>query len=507
MCPVPLSGYLAAVGQTPESARSAAARVLSVPSDPFVHATFTRDTTSAASGDASGPDLAYNIDMDSSTAPSVVVVGGGFAGVGCATELAKRDIPVTLIDRNNFHQFQPLLYQVATAELAVVDIARPFRGIFHSDPSVSVRQGEVASVDIEARSVTTETGETFAGDYLVLAAGSRPNFFATPGAEEFAFPLYSAADANRLRSRVFGVFEDAEREPSRVDEGALNLVVVGAGPTGVETVGALADLVNDVMPKRYRDLDVYRANIYLIDHGPGVLGAFSKKAQTYAAERLTHLGVQLRLRTGVQEIREDRVVLSDGAEILTRAVVWAGGIRPPSLVAETGLELGRGGRILALPDLTAVGHPWVYPIGDIAALTDSRGEQLPQLGSVALQAGRWAARNIVADHEGRDREPFRYHDKGIMAMIGNGTAVAEVGRRHQELHGVVAFSAWLGVHAWLMSGVRQRVDAFVSWAWDFLGSNRDDAVVDPDIPAIDWGDEPGDPPEDQGPRTTKRSTV
>ncbi len=436
----------------------------------------------------------------------VVVVGGGFAGVGCATELAKRGMSVTLVDRNNFHQFQPLLYQVATAELALVDIARPFRGIFHSYPSVSVRQGEVATIDVEARSVTTTTGETFVGDYLVLAAGSRPNFFDTPGAEEHAFPLYSAADANRLRSRVFGVFEDADREPSRLDEGALNLVVVGAGPTGVETAGALADLVNEVMPKRYHHLDVDRTAIYLIDHGPAVLGAFSEKAQSYAAEQLTHLGVQLRLRTGVQEVREDRVLLSDGAEILTRTVVWAGGIQPPALVAQTGLDLGRGGRIQALPDLTANGHPRVYPIGDIADLTDSRGEQLPQLGSVALQAGRWAARNILADHEGHDREPFKYHDKGIMAMIGNGTAVAEVGRRHQELHGVVAFSAWLGVHAWLMSGVRQRVDAFVSWAWDFLGSNRDDAVVDPDIPAIDWGDELEEPLEVPEPGPATRSS-
>ena len=420
----------------------------------------------------------------------MVVVGGGFAGIGCAAELAKHDIDVTLIDRNNFHQFQPLLYQVATAELALVDIARPLRGIFHSSPTVSVRLGEVVDVDLEHRSVTTATGESFTGDYLVLAAGSQPNFFDTPGADEHAFPLYSAVDANRLRSRLFEVFEDADREAARIDDGALNLVVVGAGPTGVETAGALADLVNDVMPKRYRDLDVDRANIYLIDHGPVVLGAFSSKAQAYAGQRLTELGVQLKLQTGVKEVAADRVVLSDGSEILTRTVVWAGGIKPPVLTDRTGLDTGKGGRIPAQPDLTAAGHPRVYPIGDMAQMTDSRGEQLPQLGSVALQAGRWAARNIVADHEGRDLEPFKYHDKGIMAMIGNGTAVAEVGKRHQELHGVVAFSAWLGVHAWLMSGVRQRVDAFVSWAWDFLGSARDDAVVDPDTPVIDWGDEP-----------------
>jgi NADH:ubiquinone reductase (H+-translocating) len=429
------------------------------------------------------------VSAEPQSPPTVVVVGGGFAGVGCAVELAKHDITVTLIDRNNFHQFQPLLYQVATAELAVVDVARPFRGIFASHPTVSVRHDEVTAVDVSTGTVTTAASGPFTGDYLVLAAGSTPNFFGTPGAEEHTFPLYSVMDANRLRTRLFEVFEDADRNPSRIDQGALNVVVVGGGPTGVETAGAVADLVNQVMPKRYRDLDVTRANIYLIDHGPVVLGAFSDKAHAYAAQRLQDLGVQLLLQQGVEEVQADRVVLADGSEILTRAVVWAGGIKPPALVAASGLPTGAGGRVDALPDLTASGHPRVYPIGDMANMTDRAGDQLPQLGSVALQAGRWAARNILADLDGKPREPFRYHDKGIMAMIGSGSAVAEVGKSHHELHGVVAFSAWLGVHAWLMSGVRQRVDAFVSWAWDFLGSSRDDAVIDPDVAVIDWGDE------------------
>jgi NADH dehydrogenase len=425
----------------------------------------------------------------SESKPSVVVVGGGFAGVGCAMELAKHDVDVTLLDRNNFHQFQPLLYQVATAELAVIDVARPLRGIFHSHPSVTLEQADVASVDLDAKSVTTTAGDTFSCDFLVLAAGSTPNFFDTPGADEHTFPLYSVMDANRLRTRLFEVFEDAANNAALIDEGALNVVVVGAGPTGVETAGAVADLVNDVMPKRYRHLDVGKTNIFLIDHGPVVLGAFSDKAHSYAADRLTKLGVELRLETGVAEVAKDRVVLDDGTEILTRTVVWAGGIKPPALIAASGLATGAGGRLDARPDLTAEGHPRVYPIGDMANMTDRKGEQLPQLGSVALQAGRWAARNILNDLDSKEPEPFKYHDKGIMAMIGTGSAVAEVGGGHHELHGVVAFSAWLGVHAWLMSGVRQRVDAFVSWAWDFLGSSRDDAIIDPDVAVIDWGDE------------------
>jgi NADH dehydrogenase len=430
------------------------------------------------------------VDQTTNIKPLVVVVGGGFAGVGCARELAKVGVNVTLLDRHNYHQFQPLLYQVATAELSVADVARPLRSIFKDDPTVTVRQTEVASVDVDKLTVTTTDGGTFTGDYLVLAAGSKPNFFNTPGAEQHSFPLYSVTDADRLRSRLFEIFEDADADPARIDKGALNIVVIGAGPTGVETAGATADLINDVMPKRYHNLDLARANIYIIDLAPVVLGAFSDKAHAYAAKKLEEVGVTLLLSTGVKEVAKDRVILQDGSEILTRTVVWAGGIMAPALAAATGLTTGRGGRLDALPDLTADGHSRVYPIGDMANMTDSRGESMPQLGSVALQAGQWAAKNILADIAGEKREPFKYHDKGIMAMINSGAAVAEVGDGHHELHGVVAFSAWLGVHAWLMSGVRQRVDAFVSWAWDFIGSSRQAAVIDPEVPVIDWGDEP-----------------
>ena len=425
--------------------------------------------------------------------PSVVIVGGGFAGVGCAKVLAKEGIAVTLLDRNNYHQFQPLLYQVATAELATTDIARPLRAIFRTDPTVAVKQLVVTDVDPARRTVTTADGQTFTGDYLVLAAGSRPNFFHTPGAREHSFPLYTVDDAKALRNRLFEVFEAADANPAHVDDGALNIVIVGAGPTGVETAGAVADLVNDVMPKRFHDLDVKRTRIYLIDHGPVVLAAFSDKAHAYAATKLAHRGVVLRLETGVSEVAPDKVILSDGSQILTRTVVWAGGIQAPELVGKLGLPQGRAGRLTAEPDLTVAGFPRVYAIGDVANIPDHDGNDLPQLGSVALQAGRWAGDNILADLAGKPGRPFHYKDKGIMAMIGDGAAIADMGAHHHELHGHVAFAAWLGVHAWLMSGVRQRVDAFVSWGWDFLGSNRASSIIDnPDAAQIDWGDEAAD---------------
>ena len=422
--------------------------------------------------------------------PSVVVVGGGFAGVGCAKELAKHDFKVTLLDRNNYHQFQPLLYQVATAELSTTDIARPLRAIFAKDDTVDVKQLTVTDIDVNTRTVTTSDGQSFSGDYLVLAAGSRPNFFNTPGADQYAFPLYSVDDATKLRSRIFEVFEEADANPARVDQGALNIVIVGAGPTGVETAGSIADLVNQVMPARFHDLDVKRTRIYLIDHGPVVLAAFSEKAHEYAAKKLEHKGVILKLSTGVSEVSADSVTLSDGSKIPTRTVVWAGGLQAPEMIGKVGLGQGRGGRLTAEPDLTVEDHPRVYAIGDVANIPDHDGNTLPQLGSVALQAGRWAGGNILADHAGKPRRPFHYHDKGIMAMIGDGAAIAEVGAHHHELHGHMAFAAWLGVHAWLMSGVRQRVDAFISWGWDFLGSSRSSSIiVDPDAAQIDWGDE------------------
>jgi NADH dehydrogenase len=425
-----------------------------------------------------------------SASPSAVIVGGGFAGVGCAKQLAKHGVRVTLLDRHNYHQFQPLLYQVATAELATSDIARPLRSIFRKDEGVAVKQLAVTAVEPATRTVTTADGQTFTGDFLVLAAGSRPNFFHVPGAAQHTFPLYTLDDARALRTRLFEVFEAADTDPSRIDEGALNIVIVGAGPTGVETAGAVADLVNQVMPARFHDLDVKRTRIYLIDHGPVVLGAFSDRAHAYAATKLQHNGVTLRLGTGVEEVRADGVTLSDGSEIRTRTVVWAGGIQASELIAATGLPQGRGGRVTVAADLTVEGFPRIYAIGDVANIPDHDGHDLPQLGSVALQAGRWAADNIRADLDGSARRPFHYKDKGIMAMIGDGAAVAEMGAHHHELHGHIAFAAWLGIHAWLMSGVRQRVDAFVSWGWDFLGASRSSSIIDdPDSARIDWGEE------------------
>ena len=375
---------------------------------------------------------------------SVVVIGGGIAGIACAKQLAKHHVPVTLVDRNNYSQFQPMLYQVATAQIVSTGVARSLRGIFRKRKSVAVKMATVTEVDAEARTVTCDDGTVFSGDYLVLAMGSRPNFFGTPGAEDHAFPFYALADAQRLRSRIFTVFEDADRNPKLIDEGALNFVIVGAGATGVETAGALADLINDVMPQRFHDLGLEPARVYVVDPGDVVLRPFSENAHAYAAKMLERKKVELVLGVKVTQVATDRVVLSDGREIMSRTIVWAGGIQGADLAARTGIAPGRSGRIDVNADLTVDGLDRVYALGDVANTSGPDGNPFPQLGSVAMQAGKWAADNILADMAGKPRREFAYRDKGIMAMVGHNAAIAEVGERRRELHGPLAFVAWLG---------------------------------------------------------------
>jgi NADH dehydrogenase len=418
----------------------------------------------------------------------VVVVGGGFAGVGCVRRLARHDgVRVTLIDRNNYHQFQPLLYQVATSQLASSDVAFSLRKLFHDDHNVDVKLAEVASLDPASRTLTTTDGQRFTGDAVVLAAGSQPNFFRTPGAQENAFPLYSLDDAQRLRSRIIGVFEDADRDAALVDQGALNFVVVGGGATGVEISGALADLIAETMSVEYRDLAVSAAQIHIVDLGHALLGPFSEDAHDYVAKVLGRKGVRMHLGVAVTEVGPGHVTLADGAVIRTRCVIWGGGIKAPQLAGASGLSQGRGGRIGVLDDLTVDGAPGVYAVGDVANIPSPDGHSHPQLGSVALQSGVWAADNLLADAAGKPRKSFHYKDKGIMAMIGRGAAIAEVGPRRHELHGALAHSAWLGVHATLMTGVHTRVDAFIEWASQSFSGHRGPQVLDRSEAArINW---------------------
>ncbi len=422
----------------------------------------------------------------------VVIVGGGFAGVACAKKLAgDPKVRVTLLEKNGYHQFQPLLYQVATAELTGKDIVFDLDDMFAKDSNVETVAAEVVSADSAAPAVTLANGDTIAADKLVLAAGASANFFHTKGADQFTFPLYSVQDARRVRARVIQMFQEAAADPDLASEGALTFVVVGGGPTGVETAGALAELVYNVMPHRHQHVAVAGARIILVDLGHALLSAFSDQAHGYAAKQLQRRGVQLRLGVSVTEVTKGHVALSDGSSIKTRLVVWGGGVMAAPLAAHCGLPQGRGGRIDVRPDLTVTGFPNVYVLGDIANTPSGHDDTLPGLGSVAQQAGQWAAGNILADLDGAGRRPFEYHDKGIMAMIGRKAAIAEIGEHRHELHGRLAFAAWLGVHAQLLANAGAEVKAFIAWAEEFYlrPHHRAADLLDPskiDIPRIDW---------------------
>jgi NADH:ubiquinone reductase (H+-translocating) len=424
----------------------------------------------------------------------VLVLGGGLAGVACGKGLGEAGVDVTLVDRNDYHQFQPLLYQVASSQLPAEDIARPHRTIFRNLDSVDVVTAAVTAADLSARSLTLDDGETFEGSHLVMAAGSRPNFFGVPGAAEHSFPLYSVADAERLRLHLQQLLRAAIEDQAAVQPGQLDVVVVGGGPTGVETAGALAHLM-DALHQTGRLTRPGR--IVLVDRGDALLGQFSTKAHEYAHDKLTEAGAQIRLGVGVTAVHEDRVELDDGSTAPTRTVIWGGG-ESASEVAETaGPALGRGGRIDVLPDLSVPGYPGCYAVGDVANIPDAttEGRSLPQLGSVAQQSGKWAARNVVRELHGKSSAPFVYKDKGIMAMIGRNAAVAEVGKHRHQVEGPIAFAAWIGVHAMLLSGVHSQTDAFLEWAWDYFDRDHTATVQASSTPErLAWADHGEDVP-------------
>jgi NADH dehydrogenase len=416
----------------------------------------------------------------------VVIIGGGFAGIACARHLAAdKDIAVTLIDRNDYHQFQPLLYQVATSMLAPRDIAYPIRKIAAEFQDFEAKRGDVTSIDPVAKTASTDTGETYQGDYLVLAAGSQPNFFGTPGAEH-VFPLYSLDDAERLSTRIVQAFEEADRDPARLEDGAIHFVIVGGGPTGVEVAGALSEMINTTMVHEFPAL-APRAKVTLVDHGRALLAMFADKGHDYAARILQKDGVELRFGTGVTEIGPGHAALSDGSTLRTRCVIWGGGLKASPIAATSGLPQGKGGRIDVNPDFTVPGFAGVLVIGDIANIPN-KDAWYPQLGSVALQSGGAAAKTIQSLIKGTTPKPFSYLDKGTMAMIGRGAAVAQV--KGIELHGKLAFTAWLGVHAALVTGGSNRVDAFKSWAVDYFGKERAPEPLDRSgTPRMQWEDD------------------
>ncbi len=409
--------------------------------------------------------------------PHVVIIGGGFAGLATARGLARSSARVTLVDRRNFHLFQPLLYQVATGGLSPAEISAPLRGILSRQPNVSVRLDEVQSVDLERRAVILRDS-TLTYDLLVVAAGATHHYFGHDEWRQHAPGLKTIEDATRVRARLLDAFERAERSDDPVEqETALTFVLVGAGPTGVELAGALGELAHWTLRRDFRRIDPSRARILLVDGAPRVLPALSEASSAAAAHSLERLGVEIWLDSLVTAIGPDEVTIRrpDGERtVAAGTVLWASGVAPSPLAASllegAGLEPGPGGRVPVEPDLTLPGHPEVLVLGDLAAAADAAGKPLPGVAPVAMQQGRYAGRLLSRRLRGQSTPPFRYRDKGQLAVIGRAAAVAEIGRA--RFSGYPAWVLWLLIHILYLAGFTNRLLVLIEWGYSYLTRRR-----------------------------------
>ena len=405
----------------------------------------------------------------------VVIVGAGFGGLGVAEQLAHVPVEVTLIDQHDYHTFQPLLYQVATSLLNAEDVGAPIRGLFRHQDNVTFHMATVTQVDMPGHKIQLSDGKHVSYDYLVLAGGATVNYFNTPGAAEHAFPLYTLMNAVKLRSRILERFEAADRDPTLIEDGALNFVIVGAGPTGVETAGALSDLFYNLLPRDYHQLATEKARVIIVEMGKEVLAPFKDNLRSYAKEELERRRVEVRLGEAVAEVGPTFVRLKSGEEIQAHTLIWAAGVRANPLADLLGLPQGRGGRVKLNPDLSVPDHPEIFVVGDMGEVA-SDGEVLPQLGSVAMQSGEHVGRQIARRVAGEPGQPFKYWDKGFMATIGRGAAVVELPNK-LTLHGPLAYFAWLGVHLALLSGMRNRIETLWNWGWSALTHDRAARII------------------------------
>jgi NADH dehydrogenase len=397
--------------------------------------------------------------------PRVLVLGGGFAGIGAARALKDAPAEVVLVDEHNYHTFQPLLYQLATDLLETSEVGHPLRDLFHEQPNVAVHQDAVTGIDLAARTVSFAEMAPLEYDYLVLALGARVNFFGTEGAPDHAFPMYTLADAVRLKEHVLRRWEAADKDSSLLEDGALTIVVVGGGPTGVESAGALAELYSGDFLADYPGIPPEHARVILVEAGPALLTMFKKDIQDYTRKALEERGVEIVLGETVASVEPTRVTLKSGEVVNAHTLVWGAGLQASPIADGLGLTLERGSRVVAEPDLSIAGHPEAFAVGDIAWITDTKTKRaLPQLGSVALQAGEHAGTNIARLLEGKETEPFAYHDKGTMATIGRAAAVVQF-HRGRTLKGKAAALAWGSVHLALLSTGEDRAKAMIEWSW------------------------------------------
>ncbi|HLA64266.1 MAG TPA: NAD(P)/FAD-dependent oxidoreductase [Rhodothermales bacterium] len=423
---------------------------------------------SPASGQSGHPEAAAR--------PHVVVVGAGHGGLEIVRGLKREAVDVTLVDRHNYHTFQPLLYQVATAGLQPGDITQPVRHIVHDYPGTAFRMGTVTGADVAARTLTLDDADTLPYDVLVVAAGASTTFFGTPGAEAHAFPLKSVSDAVAIRAHVLEQFEAADRDAAKVEEGALTVAVVGGGATGVEMAGALAELFDHVLAEDYPALDVARAEVVIVEAGPDLLDAYDPQIRAYARKTLERRGVTFRFGAKVTRVEEGGVALSTGEWLPAKTTVWAAGVRANALADRLGLPQTRGGRVVVDEALHVPGHPEILVIGDVAGAHDAHGVLYPQVAQVAIQQGRHAAREVRRALRGLEPVPFVYRDPGQMATIGRNAAVLQTqgGRR---MTGLLAWLAWLLIHVVYLVGFRNRVQVLLSWLYNYFTYDRGPRLI------------------------------
>jgi NADH dehydrogenase len=402
--------------------------------------------------------------------PKVVIVGGGFGGLYAAKELAEKNVRLTLVDRTNHHLFQPLLYQVATAGLSPADIAQPIRHILKEAKNTEVVMAEVDRIDPQSKQVHTTKGLIFSYDYLIVAAGARHSYFGHDEWERFAPGLKNLADALELRRRILQAFEAAEIANSEEERrAALTFIVVGAGPTGVEMAGAVAELARHTLAEDFRRIDPRATRVLLVEGVARVLPAFREDLSRSALKQLQSMGIEVRTGTMVKEVTNHGVTVN-GEFIPCRTVIWAAGNAAAPIGKSLSAETDRAGRVIVNEDLTVPGHPEVFAIGDMACFKHQTGEPLPALSPVAMQMGRHAAKNILSRLQGQQLAAFHYFDKGTMATIGRNKAIADL--KFVRFGGYLAWLSWLFVHLIFLIGLRNRLLVFFQWTWAYLTYGR-----------------------------------
>jgi len=422
------------------------------------------------------------------TAPrKVLIIGGGFAGLECARKLANDGrFDVTLLDRTNHHLFQPLLYQVATASLAAPDIARSIRQILYDAKNVTVLMDEVTGISPDEKTVTGKSGEVYAFDYLVLAAGAKTGFFGNDKWEENSLGLKSLADAQDIRRKILSNLERAELTKDHAErERLMTIAIVGGGPTGVELAGACADLVHRSLKSNFRRIDTGKLRIILIENSPKILEHFTPQQSDYAKARLQKLGVEVRNETRVMDVQKGKLLLNDGSVLEAEAIVWAAGIAANPLTKDLGVETDRSGRVTPNLDLSIPGHPDIFVAGDLTNMRDRNEKFVPGVAPAATQMGDHIAMLLkeelrlegtrFADRKHGLRPLFKYTDKGMLAIIGKNAAVMKVG--NITMNGFFAWIAWLFIHILFLIGFRNKLSVLLGWAYAYIRDNPEARII------------------------------